>query len=151
MTTVISRGRAAEVLLVEDNDDDVELLRIALRRCSSPTSLHRVANGEECLAYLRREGRYADAPRPDLVLLDLNMPRMDGREVMAAIAADERLWQVPVVVLTTSGAEHDIGTAYRLRFHSYAVKPVDFQDFANLLEGITSYWFKVVAAPHGAG
>jgi len=147
MSTIASSGRPAEILLAEDNEDDVELLRIGLRRSRLAINLHRVADGEECMNFLHRRGRFADAPEPDLLLLDLNMPRMDGREVMAAIADEPRFWRIPVVILTTSDAEADVFSALKLRFNSYIVKPIDFQQFARVVQSITDYWFTVVVVP----
>jgi two-component system response regulator len=147
MSTIANLGRPAEILLAEDNEDDVELLRIGLRRSRLAINLHRVQDGEECMNFLLRKGRFAEAPEPDLLLLDLNMPRMDGREVMAAIAGEPRLWRVPVVILTTSDAEADVFSALKLRFNSYIVKPIDFQQFARVVQSITDYWFTVVVVP----
>lgn len=147
MREALSRSRTAEVLLVEDNDDDAELTRIGFAQAKLAVHLHQVANGEECLAFLRHEGRFADAPTPDLILLDLNMPRMDGREVLTEISADEALRQVPVVVMTTSQADRDVLDAYRLRCSSYVVKPVDFTQFAEVIKAIANYWFQLVVLP----
>jgi CheY-like chemotaxis protein len=147
MNEMLTRSRPAEILLVEDNDNDVELTRLGFERCKLLVNLHRVRNGEECMAFLRKEGNYADKPTPDLILLDLNMPRMDGREVLAEIAADESLRHLPTVVLTTSSADQDILSAYKLRCSSYIVKPVDFQQFVRVIQLITDYWFTVVVLP----
>jgi CheY-like chemotaxis protein len=132
MTTIRSRGRPAEVLLVEDNDNDVELMKIGFKRAKFAVNLNHVANGEECMAYLRKEGNYAAAPTPDLILLDLNMPRMDGREVLEEIAGDERLKHLPIVILTTSDASEVVLISYKLRCNSYIVKPVDFEQFSKV-------------------
>lgn len=150
MSNVLARGRPVEVLLVEDNPDDVELMRIGFRRAKFAVNLHHVGNGEECMAFLRREAPYADAPRPDLVLLDLNMPRMDGREVLAEIVKDDSLVQIPIVVLTSSDADSDVLTSYRLSCSSYIVKPVDFEQFSNVVRGIGDYWFTLVVLPPDA-
>jgi chemotaxis family two-component system response regulator Rcp1 len=144
MSTLSARGRPAEVLLVEDNDDDAELARIALGQATFAVKLHRVTNGEECMAFLRKEGVYTAAPVPDLILLDLNMPRMDGREVLHAIGADDALRHLPVVVLTTSAADEDVIVSYRLGCRSYIVKPPDFGSFAKAIRGLTDYWFSLV-------
>jgi CheY-like chemotaxis protein len=138
-----------EVLLVEDNEDDVELTCNGFRRCKMLANLHQVKDGEECMAFLRKQGAFADAPRPDLILLDLNMPRMDGREVLAEIVADETLNSIPVVVLTTSADEGEILNMYRLRCSSYIVKPVNFEKFMDVVHFIAEYWFKVVVLPTG--
>ena len=119
-------GRPAEILLVEDNAGDVELTREALAVGKVSNTLEVVADGIEAIAYLRRQGKYAAATRPDLVLLDLNLPRKDGREVLAEIKADEELRAIPVVVLTTSKADEDILKSYQLYANSYISKPVDF-------------------------
>ena len=141
-------SRPAEILLVEDNENDVVLTRQGFRNSSPPVNLHHVSDGVECMAFLRHEGPYAAAPVPDLVLLDLNMPRMDGREVLAELVADERLRHLPVVILTTSAEEREILNMYRLRCSSYIVKPIDFKEFQRLIRLITEYWFTAVALPH---
>ncbi len=150
MSNVLARGRPVEVLLVEDNPDDVELMRIGFRRAKFAVNLHHVGNGEECMAFLRREAPYTDVPRPDLVLLDLNMPRMDGREVLAEIDKDEALSHIPVVVLTSSDADSDVLASYRLSCSSYIVKPVDFEQFSSVVRGIGDYWFTLVVLPPDA-
>ena len=150
MSNVLARGRPVEVLLVEDNPDDVELMRIGFRRAKFAVNLHHVGNGEECMAFLRREAPYTDVPRPDLVLLDLNMPRMDGREVLAEIDKDEALSHIPVVVLTSSEADSDVLASYRLSCSSYIVKPVDFEQFSSVVRGIGDYWFTLVVLPPDA-
>lgn len=147
MSSVLARGRAAEILLVEDNDNDVELTKIGFRRAKFAVNLHHVANGEKCMAFLRREGEFGSAPTPDLILLDLNMPRMDGREVLEAVNGDERLRHLPIVVLTTSDAEKDVLMSYRLRCSSYIVKPVDFDNFAKVIQSLADYWFTLVVLP----
>jgi two-component system response regulator len=143
-----ARGRPAEVLLVEDNDDDVELTKIAFQRTKYTVNLHHVGNGEECLAYLRKEGKYADAQTPDLILLDLNMPRMDGKEVLEEVNRDERLRYLPIVVLTSSDANGDVLMSYKLRCSSYIVKPVDFESFSRAVKLLADYWFALVLLPH---
>jgi len=140
-------GRIAEVLLVEDNDNDAELTRICFRRTRLAVNLHHVRDGEECMAFLRREAPYADAPRPDLILLDLNMPRMNGLEVLEAIGADAQLRHLPVVVLTTSDSDRDVSSSYRLRCSSYIVKPVEFDNFVQVVQTLTDYWFTLVVLP----
>lgn len=109
--------------------------------------MNRVADGGEALAYLRREGRYADAVRPDLILLDLNMPRMGGREVLAQLKADPEPQTIPVVVLTTSQAEQDIAKSYELRANCYVSKPLDFDQFTKIVSQLTDFWFSVVRLP----
>lgn len=144
-----AKGRPAEILLVEDNLGDVMLTRECLRRIEHPVNLHHVDNGEACLAFLRRSGPYADAPAPDLLLLDLNLPRMDGRQVMAEIAADPQLCHLPVVILTTSGERGDVLHMHRLRCSSYVVKPIDLDRFEEMLACLIEYWFSVATLPLG--
>jgi two-component system response regulator len=143
----LTYSRPAEILLVEDNEHDVVLTEISFKKSRLAVNLHHVENGEECMAFLRKEGVYADAPMPDLILLDLNMPVMDGREVLAEITADEKLCHLPVVVLTTSAEHQDIQDMYRLRCSSYITKPVDFYQFQRVLQEFTNYWFTVVILP----
>lgn len=135
------------ILLAEDNLGDVLLTRAALDALAHPIELHHVENGEDCLDFLKRTGRFATAPTPDLLLLDLNMPRLDGREVMAHIAAEPTLRQLPVVILTTSAAAEDIRQMYDLRCSSYIVKPLDFDAFQHAIAVMADYWFSVVALP----
>jgi CheY-like chemotaxis protein len=122
-------------------------MRISFRRSRFAVNLHHVTNGEDCMAFLRREDEWVAAPRPDLVLLDLNMPRMGGREVLEKIVHDELLCDIPVVVLTTSSAEGDVAAAYHLRCSTYIVKPVDFDQFVKVVRGITDYWFTLAVLP----
>jgi chemotaxis family two-component system response regulator Rcp1 len=140
-------GRPAEILLVEDNPGDVELTREALATAKVSNNLQVIADGVEALALLRRQGKYATAARPDLILLDLNLPKKDGREVLAAIKADEDLRVIPVVVLTTSRADEDVLKSYRLNANSYIIKPVDFAGFAQVVQAIDGFWFTVVVLP----
>lgn len=147
MNNVLAKGRPAEILLVDDNDNDVELTRIGFRQARFAVNLHHVENGEECMAFLRRNGRYADAPKPDIILLDLNMPRMDGREVLAEITADDDLRHLPVVIMTTSEAHDDVLMAYRLRCSSFIVKPVGFENFVKAVRAFGDYWFTLVVLP----
>jgi chemotaxis family two-component system response regulator Rcp1 len=141
------RGRPAEILLAEDNEDDVLITRRAFRVAKVAVNLHHVENGEECMAFLRKQGRYANAPSPDLLLLDLNMPIMGGREVMREISADPALQPMPVVVLTTSRSEQDLLDMYGLRCNSFINKPVDFEQFQAVINSICDYWFTVVILP----
>jgi two-component system, chemotaxis family, response regulator Rcp1 len=142
--------RPAEILLVEDNDNDVELTRIGFERSKFAVRLHRVANGEECMAFLRKEGKYADVPAPDLILLDLNMPRMNGQEVLEEVGRDERLKHLPIVVLTSSDAEKDVLESYKLRCSSYLLKPVDFEGFVKVVQSLGDYWLTLVVLPSAA-
>lgn len=136
-----------EILLVEDNEDDVFLMHQAFRHTGLPVNLRRVEDGKECLAFLRQQDAYAEAPRPDLILLDLNLPVMDGRRVLGELIADPGLKALPVVILTTSANEHDIRQMYELRCSSYIVKPLDFDAFERAVRLICEYWFDLVALP----
>ena len=136
-----------DVLLVEDDPGDVLMTREAFADHKLKNVLHVVDNGVDALAFLRREGQYADSPRPDLVLLDLNLPRMDGREVLAAVKADEDLRSIPVVVLTTSEAEEDVLKSYKLHANAYVTKPVDFGRFLEVVRQIDEFFVTVVKLP----
>jgi two-component system, chemotaxis family, response regulator Rcp1 len=140
-------SNAIEVLLVEDNPGDVRLTREALRDGKVCNNLAVAKDGEEALAYLRREGPFADAPRPDVILLDLNLPRKDGREVLESIKADAALRTIPVVILTSSEAERDIARAYELNANCYITKPVDLDQFIAVVKAIEDFWFTVVKLP----
>ncbi|WP_331272316.1 response regulator [Motilibacter aurantiacus] len=140
-----------QILLVEDDPGDVLLTREALEGASTPSTVHVVGDGVEAMAFLRKEGQYAAAPTPDLVLLDLNMPRMDGREVLAAVKADATLRTIPVVVLTTSGAEDDVVRSYSLYANAYVTKPLDFDDFGEVVRHIDDFFTGVARAPRGTG
>ena len=142
-----STARPIEILLAEDREDDALLTREAFRRSGREVNLHHVENGLECMAFLRREGRHAQAPAPDLLLLDLNMPLMGGREVLAAIVSDERLKHLPVIVLTTSDADADVLGMYRLRCSSYITKPVDFDRFLKVVSTLAEYWMTLAVLP----
>ncbi|MBL8504311.1 MAG: response regulator [Rhodocyclaceae bacterium] len=135
------------MLLVEDNPGDALLTREALRDAKMANRLDWVQDGVEAMDYLRRQGKYADASPPDLILLDLNMPRMDGREVLAELKNDTALKHIPVVVLTTSQAEEDILRAYELHANCFIGKPVDFAEFVRVVKSIESFWFSVVRLP----
>jgi two-component system response regulator len=139
--------RRAAVLLVEDNLDDVFLTRAAFERAKLLIAMSHVENGEDCMAFLRKEGRFARAPTPDVILLDLNMPRMDGREVLAEIAEDERLRQLPVIVLTSSETERDVLDTRHLRYSAWLTKPVHVDEFRAVLHGFGDYWFSLVVLP----
>jgi len=148
MTTDEKTG-PIEMLLVEDNPGDVRLTKEALKEGRVKNNLHVVVDGVEAMAFLRREGEYADAPRPGLILLDLNMPRMNGREVLVEIKADEDLRRIPVVVLTISNAEKDIIEAYNLNGNCYITKPVDLKQFLKVVHAIEHFWLTVVSLPNG--
>ncbi|MBW8482025.1 response regulator [Actinomadura parmotrematis] len=140
-------GRSIEVLLVEDDPGDVLLTTEAFEHNKVKNSLHVVNDGEQALAFLRREGRYAGAPRPDLILLDLNLPRKDGREVLEEVKADAGLRSIPVVVLTTSEADEDILRSYHLHANAYVTKPVDFDQFIRVVRQIDDFFVTVVKLP----
>jgi two-component system, chemotaxis family, response regulator Rcp1 len=139
--------RPIEIMMVEDNPGDVLLTREALKDAKVANNLSVVVDGEQAMRFLRREGPHAKAPRPDLILLDLNLPRKDGREVLAEIRADPLLHLIPVVVLTSSKAEQDIVKMYELRANCYVVKPVDFQSLMQVVKSIESFWLTVVVFP----
>jgi CheY-like chemotaxis protein len=136
-----------DIMLVEDNPADARLTEEAMRECGVPTSLHHVWDGEQAMGFLRREGDFSDAPRPDIVLLDLNMPKMDGRAVLSQLKADPNLMTIPVVVLTTSEAEEDILNSYELHANCYVQKPVDLDKFMSIIGLIENFWLSVVRLP----
>ena len=145
--TRLFRGRAAVVLLVEDNDDDIELTKIGFEQAEFAVDLRVVSDGEQCLDYLRRQNAYATSPTPDLILLDLHMPRMSGMEVLDAINADATIRHLPVIVLTTSSSDREIREAYQRHCSGYLIKPVGFADFVKTVQGLEDYWFSLVALP----
>jgi len=136
-----------EVLLVEDNPGDVRLTQEAFKDGKVRNNLHVVCDGMEAMAYLRREGRYTEVERPDIILLDLNLPKMDGRDVLAEIKKDPELGLIPVVVLTTSAAEQDIMNSYELHANCYITKPVDLEQFLRVVRSIEDFWLTVVKLP----
>jgi chemotaxis family two-component system response regulator Rcp1 len=139
--------RPIEILLVEDNPGDARLTREALREARVANRLSHMQDGVEAMAFLRREGAYADSPRPDLILLDLNLPRKDGREVLAELKEDPSLRLIPVVVLTTSEAEQDILRTYELHGNCYITKPVDLEKFLHIVRAVENFWLAVVKLP----
>ena len=139
--------KAIDVLLVEDDPGDVLMTREAFKENKLANRLFVVPDGVDAMAYLRKEGRFADSPTPDLVLLDLNLPRMDGREVLAAMKSDPELGRIPVVVLTTSEAEEDVLRSYLLHANAYVTKPVDFQRFIEVVRKIDDFFVSVVRLP----
>lgn len=147
MTVLSSPGRPVEILIVEDNPADVRLTREAFKEGRVRSRLNVAGDGEEALGYLRRAGESDDAPLPDLILLDLNMPKKDGRELLAEIKSDDRLRCIPVLVLTTSRSEDDILTAYRLNASCYISKPVDLQEFFEVVRSIDDFWLNIVKLP----
>jgi len=145
MTTIDERP--VEILLVEDSPSDTDLTIEALREARIRNHLTIAEDGVQALAMLRRQGKYAGVPRPDLIMLDLNLPRKDGREVLAEIKSDESLKTIPVVVMTTSRAEQDVLQAYQHHANCYITKPVDFEQFLNVVRSIESFWLMVVTLP----
>jgi len=141
------RSGPIELLLVEDSEPDVRLTREALKEAKMWNNLWVVEDGVEAIEFLRRKGRYADSPRPDLILLDLNLPRKDGRQVLLEIKADPALRRIPVVVLTTSRDEADVLRAYDLHANCYITKPVDFNRFMEVVKSIEDFWLTVVRLP----
>ncbi len=143
----VSDGKTIDILLVEDNDGDVRLTKEALKEGKVRNNLHVVMNGMEAMDFLHRTGKYRDVPRPDLILLDLNLPMKDGREVLSEIKADDILKRIPVVVLTTSKAEEDILKTYDLHANCYVTKPVDLEQFIHVVKTIEDFWLTVVKLP----
>lgn len=143
----LAETRIAEILLVEDNEDDVFLTREAFDAARLRLNLHHVDNGEKCLQFLRKQGPYAGVPTPDLILLDMHMPVMDGHEVLSEIVKDDKLCHLPVVVLTTSYEATDIHKMYKLRCNSYITKPIDFNKFVKVIGQMAGYWLTVVVVP----
>jgi two-component system, chemotaxis family, response regulator Rcp1 len=139
--------KPVEILLVEDSPSDADLTEEALSDGKVLNNLHWVEDGVEALAFLRRQGKYSDAPRPDLILLDLNMPKKDGREVLAEIKADRSLKLIPVVILTTSAAERDILNTYELNANCYVTKPIDLEQFICVVKLIEEFWLALVKLP----
>ena len=136
-----------EVLLVEDNPGDVRLTQEALKEGKVYNNLHWAKDGAEALEFLRQQGKHGKAPRPDIILLDLNLPKKDGREVLAAIKGDPRFKQIPVVILTTSEAEEDVLKSYELHASCYVTKPVDLEKFIHVVQSIDRFWLTVVTLP----
>jgi CheY-like chemotaxis protein len=147
MNAIAGAGMPIEVLLVEDSPGDVRLTQEAFRDANKSIHLHVVSDGVEAMAFLRREGTYVDKPRPDIVLLDLNLPRMDGREVLAHIKEDDSLKTIPIVILTTSDSEADIVKCYQLQANCYLSKPVQLDAFESLVKSINDFWLTKVKLP----
>jgi two-component system, chemotaxis family, response regulator Rcp1 len=141
--------RRAEILLVEDSPTDVLMTQEAFEQARLLINLHVVEDGVEALAFLRKAGPYGNAPRPDIVLLDWNLPKKDGREVLAEVKADPELKAIPIVVLTTSQADRDILAAYGLHANCYITKPVNFKNFTQVIREISNFWLTVVSLPSG--
>lgn len=145
----LNQERPIEILLVEDNPGDVRLTQEVFKEGKVRNQLNVAWNGEEALAYLRRQGRFMSAPRPDVILLDLNLPRKGGKEVLAEIKADPKLKCIPVVILTTSQADKDIAESYEQHANCYIVKPVDLDHFINVVRTIEGFWLQIVKLPTG--
>ncbi|HVI51050.1 MAG TPA: response regulator [Candidatus Sulfotelmatobacter sp.] len=144
----MSNDRPFNILLVEDDPADAFLARTAIRESKLLCEVHHMNDGDKALSFLRHQGDYAAVPRPDLVLLDLNMPGRDGRQVLSEIKADQALRDIPVVILTTSDASSDIKTCYAAGANSFVTKPVDLDGFLRAMRSIEDYWFEVVRLPH---
>jgi len=142
-----SNGKPIEILLVEDNPGDVRLVVESFKEAKVSNNLSVVGNGEEALAFLRRTGAHTNAPKPDLILLDLNLPKKDGREVLAEIKQDPRLKLIPVVIVTSSDAEQDIVRSYELHANAYVTKPVGFDQFMDVIRSVERFWLSIVKLP----
>ena len=140
-------GKLVEILLVEDNPGDARLALEALKEAKVRNRVHIVEDGVQAMAFLHHEGAYANAPHPDVILLDLNLPKKDGREVLAEIKVDERLKRIPVVVLTVSKAEEDILKTYNLHANCFITKPLDLEQFLTVVKSIENFWLAVVTLP----
>ena len=138
-----------EILLVEDNPGDADLAREALESSKINNRLHGVGDGEKAMAFLFRKGEYSGVPRPDLILLDLNLPKKDGRQVLAEIKEDDNLKRIPVVILTTSRAEEDVLKSYNLHANCYITKPIDLHQFLHVVKCIEEFWLSIVVLPNG--
>ncbi len=147
MSAELQNYQSIEILLVEDNPADVELTREALDSAKVATRLHVVDDGAEAIDFLFHRGKFPDAPQPDIILLDLNLPTKDGRQVLSEIKADADLAQIPIVVLTTSQADEDILRAYQLHANCYITKPIDFNQFLRIVAAIEEFWLSVVKLP----
>jgi len=142
-----TQAKTVEILLVEDDQDDIFLTKKAFKQQNVVNNLHVVTDGVDAMEFLRQEGEYTDAPRPDIILLDLNLQTMDGEEVLEAIQDDKTLRTIPVVVLTSSDAEEDIVRSYELNANAYLTKPVDFNGFLDVVDSIDQFWISVVKLP----
>jgi CheY-like chemotaxis protein len=147
MESIGTDAAAIDVLLVEDSPGDIRLTREAFKDAKVHINLHVATDGAEAMVFLKREGKYANAPRPDLILLDLNLPKKDGREVLEEIKLDPALKIIPVVILTTSASEADILKTYQLHANCYIAKPVDLDGFLKVVKSIDSFWLSVVKLP----
>jgi two-component system response regulator len=147
MHKVTELGRPAEVLLVEDDYDDVELTRACFDRVKFDVNLNHVDNGQKCLDYLRGEGEFGNATRPDIILLDVNLPVLDGRETLLSLKADARFVAIPVIVLTTSSSSRDIVDMYQNHCSAYIVKPLNFTRFQETIQKLSEFWFELIVLP----
>ena len=141
-------GKPIDILLVEDNEGDARLVKEAMRDGKIKNTIHHVLDGVEAMAFLRKENKYADALRPDLILLDLNLPRKDGREVLAELKNDEAFKRIPVIILTVSSAETDIFSSYDLHANCYITKPIDLSQFLKIVRSIEDFWLTIVKLPN---
>ncbi|OGW39849.1 MAG: response regulator [Nitrospirae bacterium GWD2_57_9] len=144
-------GSPVEILMVEDNPGDVLLMEEALREGKLSNNLYIANNGDEAMDFLKKRGKFKDAVRPDLIMLDLNLPRKDGREVLAEVKNDPELKKIPIVIVTTSGSEEDIDKTYSLHANCYVTKPVGVRQFFEVVKNIESFWFSIVKLPSKAG
>ena len=151
MASIVADRAAFEILLVEDSPGDVRLTREALKDAKMYINLHVASDGIVAMAFLNREGEYADVPRPDLILLDLNLPRKDGRQVLEEIKESPSLKSIPVVILTTSASDEDVMRSYQLHANCYISKPVDLEGFLKVITSIDNFWLSIVKLPHKAG
>ena len=142
-------SKLIDILLVEDNEGDARLAREAMKDSKIRNTLHHVSDGEEAMAFLHQEGKYANSPRPELILLDLNLPKKDGRQVLAEIKMDEDLKRIPVVILTVSSAEEDILKSYNLHANCYITKPIDLGQFMKVVRSVEDFWLTIVKLPNG--
>jgi CheY-like chemotaxis protein len=140
-------GKPIEILIVEDNEGDVGLIEEVFEEAKIKNNIHVAEDGEEAVLYLRGKGKFSGSPRPEIIILDLNLPNKDGREILKEIKEDENLKNIPVVVLTTSGAEKDIIRAYELHANAYVTKPIDFDQFINVIGSIVNFWLEIVKLP----
>ena len=145
--SVESNVEPIEILMVEDGPGDVRLTREVFKECEVRNKVHVAEDGVEAMAFLRREGKYADAVRPDLILLDLNLPKKDGREVLKEIKSDEKLKSIPIIVLTVSTTEEDIIKTYNLHTNSFIIKPIDLDEFVEVVKSIQKFWFMIAKLP----
>lgn len=141
------KGKNIDILLVEDNPGDVRLAKELLKESKISNDLYHVEDGMEAMAFLHKTGKYADVPRPDIVLLDLNLPKKDGREVLKEIKSDDKLKRIPVVVLTVSSAEEDVLKTYDLHANCYVTKPIDLEQFIKVVKSIEDFWLSIVKLP----